>query len=173
VIKITYFVKYWLPALPSLVAFITLVYSIKHQNKIDKDTNERIERTQASRVSAWEDFEDHEEKIIVRNGNDSPIYNLFVFMCRNIDKSDIDSLIEKLNSDGNLGKFQETFPPGKKTFHLIDSHAMGNDHYLPAILFTDSQNISWFRHANGYLEKLSNYNYLDRIQKQGFVMRHV
>lgn len=168
-----YFVKYWLPIFPSLVAFIALVYSIRHQNKIDKETNERIERIQASKVSTWEAFDEGKEKIIVRNGSDSPIYNLFVFMCHNTDKSGVDSLLEKLNSNGNLGSFQEIFPPGDKPFSLLDSHAIGNDHSLPAILFTDSQNISWFRHSNGYLEKLLAYDYLDKIQKQGFIMRHV
>lgn len=167
-----YFVHYWLPILTSLLALISLIHTIKHQTYIDDKTNKRIEKEQASKVSAWESLQGNCQ--IIRNNSQIPVYNLYIFMCYNQDKSELKELLKKTRDLSNIiSNYYETFPPGDQNINLFDSHAMGNQHSLPALVFTDSQNIKWYRHSNGYLERLEDFDYLAELQKLGIIFSHI
>lgn len=167
-----YFVHYWLPILTSLVALASLIYTIKHQSSIDDKAEQRLEKEQASKVSAWESHRENYQ--IIRNGSQTPVYNLYIFMCFNQDDSELKELLKKTRDAPNVsGNYYETFPPGDQSVALFDSRAMGNQHNLPALVFTDNQNIKWYRHANGYLERLNDFDYLAELQRLGIIFSHI
>lgn len=176
-----YFLKYWLPSLitliPSLIAFSSLIYQIWHGNKIDKETNQRLEKEQASLISVWQANEKNSGQIISNNSK-LPAYNLYVFMCYNQDYSDLKDLLINVKNfaeenNQSAGEYFEIFPPSNsEKISLFDSSAMGNKHSLPTLLFTDTQNIQWYRHADGYLEKLDGFDYLAELQHLGLIFSY-
>lgn len=175
--KMDYFVKYWLPSIitliPSLIALSSLIFQIHRENKVDKETNQRLEKEQAILVSTWS-TEQNSSHQIVRNDSNLPVYNLYVFMCYNLSNLKLDGLLENVKSSSmKTGNYFESFSPGEQTVELFDNRAMGNQHSLPALVFTDVQNVKWYRHANGHLEKLEDFDYMKKLQCLGLVYSHI
>lgn len=158
----------------TLIAFIALIWTVASQNREVRKQEERIKREQARKVSAWNSFDPRNESdgmkgnAIFYNSSEEPIYNVFEFVHVNNATNPIDDYFFK---DFEYRKYIEVFPPKhKSSLSYVDSHAMGNEHCVPALFFTDSNNIEWYRHANGYLEQK---RYVKLFEKKGLLMKHV
>lgn len=91
--------------------------------------------------------------ITVQNQSTQPIYQVFLFtMSNRID----DSKDKNINIALHRLRWVETINTGSSSFLIqSDGEAMGGEHGLPAMIFSDAKNNIWYRGMKGKLRKLS------------------
>lgn len=79
---------------------------------------------------------------------------------------------QQLKREENYRRYQyyEIIPMGTLTYYFDNNHSTGNGHNVPALFFTDNQNIQWYRAPNG---KLIRRKYLKYAVKAAIIFKHV
>lgn len=168
-----------------IISFMSYLSTVKSQNRLEKLRLEKDEKVQAINISTWitNEFTTkviHQEKLdynqkyttaIINNDNSAPIYNVFGLVESNNNGNTIDNFINSTSRGSLQYDYFEILKPGVTKYRFEDyGQAMGNEHQVSSILFTDYNNIEWCRHSNGVLEKRK---YVQNLQKKGILLKHV
>lgn len=139
--------------------------SYQEQSLTFKMEQEQLLKEQASKVATW----DANGEFIIRNDSKLPIYNVYCFLHSNNAMPDLSMFnLDSVHSDN---MYIETFKP-EHSLHraFIGGSAIGGEHYVTSMFFTDTRGTQWCRLANGRLEK---FNYIDILLKKGILLKHV
>lgn len=114
---------------------------------------DEIETTIKSQLETAENHGQFVDLVTFRNTSSQPIYQVFLFTVSNRTLDDKD---ENIQIDTHRLRWFEVVSCGD-FFFLIqsDGNAMGGEHALPALIFTDANGNTWYRGITGKLRKLS------------------
>lgn len=152
-----------LTGIAAVVSLVFTAYAYRHETQ-----QEQLKVAQ--NVSTWyEETKPEGEsgvtyKNIVMNNNPFPVYNVIIVW---IDNKHNLSLEETLRSK-NI--YYEILSPGEKEDEFNSPHAMGGEHLVPELFFTDNQSTEWYRDKRGQLKKTA---YIERAVKAGIILGHV
>ena len=132
-------------------------------------TLKKSKRQFAVNVSVWSE----DSELFIRNGNNTALYNVFVFTDLNTVTCSLAKHLDRVNEFNTYWDYHETFPVMKTMSHKFDSDpAAGGHHLVPSVLFTDTAGKYWYRKANGRLVNL-DFDYTELLLKRGFVLNHL
>ncbi|EBF6206940.1 hypothetical protein ACHI29_10660 [Listeria monocytogenes] len=119
-------------------------------------------RLQANKICAWID----NNKIVVSNASENPVYEVFVISVSNKNTDGTDSA--KMNQGGSLFypySYYAILPSGVYMNNKQDFDRGMNRHFFAEVCFLDNSGKRWVRNKDGILKKVknnylfSNYNY--------------
>ena len=148
-----------------------IIINTQQINKLNDEKSKSEKFEQAKSISVWStDFGGNTQKVTLSNADNTPVYNVFVFLANTQDqRGNLEEYLKFAigNDTVPYATFIDVLPPGTHEITMNSPGvAAGGAHAIPFMFFTDYKNNQWIRQPSG---KLSSYNdYEKKFRNLGF-----